>query len=62
MDAILSNLQSLKCIDILDEARVLQQKYAGNPEILALLGTGHTFTKFVTRLPVRVPVPPASDR
>jgi hypothetical protein len=62
IEAIYSNLQSLKCFDIMDDARALRQKYAGNPEILASLGADHTFTRFVTRLPARIAVPPALDR
>lgn len=61
IDAIYSSLQSLKCFEIIDEERVLRRKYASNPEILASLGSGK-YTKFVTRLPARIAVPPALDR
>jgi hypothetical protein len=61
IEAIYCNLQALKCFDIMDDERALRQKYAGNPEILSSLGAG-VFTKFVTRLPVRIAVPPALDR
>jgi hypothetical protein len=61
IEVIYSNLQSLKCFDVMDYERALRQKYAGNPEILASLGAG-VITKFVTRLPVRIAVPPALDR
>jgi hypothetical protein len=61
IEAIYSNLQSLNCFDVGDDERALRQKYAGNPEVLASLGAG-TYTKFVTRLPVRIAVPPALDR
>jgi hypothetical protein len=62
IDTIYSNLQSLKCFDTMDDARALRQKYAGNPEILASLGAGHTFTRVIKRLPVRIAVPPDLDR
>ena len=61
IEAIYTNLQSLKCFDIMNDERALRQKYAGNPEIRASLGAG-VITKFVTRLPVRIAVPPALDR
>jgi hypothetical protein len=61
IEAIYGNLQSLKCFDVIDDERALRQKYVGNPEILASLGSG-VFTKSVTRLPVRIAVPPALDR
>ena len=62
IDAVYGNLQSLKCFDIMDDARALQQKYGGNPEIMASLGAGHTFTRFVTRLSPRIGVPPDLKR
>ena len=61
IDAIYSNLRSLKCFDILSDERALRQKYASNPEILALLGAGNV-AKFVTRLPIRIAIPPDSRR
>ena len=61
IEAIDGNLRSLKCFDIIDSERALRQKYAGNPEILTSLGAGN-YTKFVTRLPLRIAVPPVSDR
>jgi hypothetical protein len=61
IEAIYSNLHSMKCFGLIDEDRALRLKYASNPEILALLGEGK-FTKFVTRLSPRIAVPPASDR
>jgi len=61
IDAIYSNLESLKCFDVMNDERALRQKYASNPQILASLGVGK-ITKFVTRLPARIAVPPALDR
>jgi hypothetical protein len=61
IDAIYSNLESLKCFDVMNDERALREKYASNPQILASLGAGK-ITKFVTRLPARIAVPPALDR
>jgi hypothetical protein len=61
IEAIYDSLRSLKCFDIVDNERALRQKYAGNPAVLAALGPGN-YTKVITRLPVRVAVPAASDR
>jgi hypothetical protein len=61
MDGIWSNLQSLKCFDIVDDERALRQKYASNPDIQASLGAG-TWVKVVKRLPVRIAVPPDLNR
>jgi hypothetical protein len=61
IEAIYSNLQSLKCFDIMHDELALRQKYTRNAEILASLGAG-VGTKFVTRLPGRIAVPPALDR
>jgi hypothetical protein len=61
IDAIYSNLQSLRCFDIMDDERALRQKYASSPEIMASLGTGEVVTKFVTRLPTQT-APPPLDR
>jgi hypothetical protein len=61
IDAVYGNLRSLKCFEILSDGRALRLKYAGNPEILALLGSGDV-TKFVTRLPVRIAIPRDSHR
>jgi hypothetical protein len=61
IDAIYSYLESLKCFDVMNDERALRQKYASNPQILASLGAGK-ITKFVTRLPARIAVPPALDR
>ena len=61
IEAIYSNLRSLKCFDVIGDERALRQKYADNPEILASLGSGN-YTKIIIRLPVRIAVPPASDR
>jgi hypothetical protein len=61
IEAVYSNLQSLNCFEIMHDERGLRQKYADNAEIMAFLGTGDV-TKFVTRLPGRNAVPPASDR
>jgi hypothetical protein len=61
MDGIWSNLQSLKCFDIVDDERAIRQKYASNPDIQASLGAG-TWVKVVKRLPVRIAVPPDLNR
>ena|ERR1700722_1547747 len=61
LEATYRNLRSRKCFDIIDNERVLRQKYAGSPEILVSLGSGN-YSKIVTRLPSRIAVPPASDR
>jgi hypothetical protein len=61
IEAIYSNLQSLKCFDIFENERALREKHAKNPEVLRSLGTDK-YTKFVTRLPARIAAPPAPER
>lgn len=55
-----SFLQSLKCDDIASDERAVRERYATNPDVLAALDA--SWVKVVKRLPVRAPVPPASDR
>jgi hypothetical protein len=57
---IMTVMQSLKCGDIADDERVLRQKYASDPIILAALKA--TWVKVVKRLPVRSFAPPELDQ
>ncbi len=55
-----SILRSLKCDEAALDEKALREKYAGSPDILRALDA--TWVKIVKRLPVRIPVPPDTNR
>jgi len=60
LNNITSMMRSLRCYDIADDQRSLQERYSGDPATLAAL-KGH-WTRVVKRLPVRIPVPSDLDQ
>jgi hypothetical protein len=55
LDGVISEMRSLKCGEITDDEKALQEKYAGNSEVLEALKTA--WVKVVKQLPVRKPDP-----
>jgi len=58
--SIMDVMQPLKCGDVTNDERALREKYASDPVVLAALKS--TWVRVVTRLPVRIPVPPDLDQ